>query len=226
MDNLPQNTYPPTTTTAQHSTPTPTTRQTSSPLLTLPPELRNQIYSLALTSSSTTKPRPTTPTGALQRPALLKTNVQLRAETTQLWFAQTSFQIPLNPSNLSNLHSFLSNLGPANLAVLGGLELQYTHCVGGGGQAVGTGTGRGEYPHPRSRQAGIRDLLVLLAEAGTRMHAVEVSTATCACRMGGRCKSSARAYVSEFRMLLGAFRSTSEEGGGRGSVRGQDGGEF
>ncbi|KAI7324289.1 hypothetical protein KC340_g6425, partial [Hortaea werneckii] len=113
--------------------PTPTTRQTS-PLLALPPELRNKIYSLALTSSST-KPRPT-PTGRLQRPALLKTNVQLRAETTQMWFAQTSFQLSLNPSNLSNLQHVLSNLGPANLAVLGGLELQYTHCVVGG-QAVG-----------------------------------------------------------------------------------------
>ncbi|KAI6847083.1 hypothetical protein KC332_g2657 [Hortaea werneckii] len=183
--------------------PTPTTRQTS-PLLTLPPELRNKIYSLALTSSSA-KPRPT-PTGRLQRPALLKTNVQLRAETTQMWFAQTSFQLSLNPSNLSNLQHFLANLGPANLAVLGGLELQYTHCVGGG-QAVG---GRGEYPHPRTRQAGIRDLLFLLAEAGVRMDALEVSTARCKCREGGRCKSSARAYVIESKMLLGAFRSTSE----------------
>ncbi|GAB1726771.1 hypothetical protein NU195Hw_Modified_33t1 [Hortaea werneckii] len=188
-------TMPSPTTPPQQPTPPPQT----SPLLTLPPELRNKIYSLALTSSTKLTP---TPTGHLQRPALLKTNLQLRAETTQLWSAQSSFRIPLNPSNLSNLHAFLSNLGRANLAVLGGLELQYTHCVQAGGG----------YTHPSTRQQGVLALLLVLAEAGVRMEGLEVSTAGCKCRDGGRCRSEARAWVCGFRMLMVGFRSTLEGG--------------
>ncbi|RMY68459.1 hypothetical protein D0863_07098 [Hortaea werneckii] len=180
----------------------PTPPPETSPLLTLPPELRNKIYLLALTSSTKRVP---TLTGRLQRPALLKPNIQLRAETTQMWSASTTFQLPLNPSNLSNLHAFLSNVGRANLGVLGGLELQYDHCVVQAG---------GCYTHPSTRQEGVLALLVVLAEAGVRMDAVEVSTAGCKCREGGRCRSSARAWVCGFRMLLGGFRSTLE--GGRG----------
>ncbi|RMZ11339.1 hypothetical protein D0860_03472 [Hortaea werneckii] len=195
MNNMTKTTSSPTTPT-QSPTPPPQT----SPLLTLPPELRNKIYSLALTPTTTTTKTVPAPTGQLQRPALLKTNTQLRAETTQMYFASTCIQIPLNPSNLSNLQHFLQNLGRANLAVLGGLELVYTNCIQAGGG----------YTHPSTRQQGVLGLLVMLAEAGVRMDAVEVSTAKCKCREGGRCKSSARAYGWDFGRLVGGFRITLE----------------
>ncbi|RMZ07191.1 hypothetical protein D0862_04350 [Hortaea werneckii] len=179
------------------------TNQQTSPLLTLPPELRNRIYSLALTSNSKINP---TKTGLLKRPALLQTSHQIRAEATQMWFACNAFQLPLNPSHPTNLHNFLSSTGKANLAVLGKLELQYAVCVAAGDS----------YTHPSTKQPSILALLYLLAEAGVRMQVLEASTARCACRSGGRCKSSARAYVYAFRMLLGAFRSSAE--GGRGSA--------
>ncbi|RMY58255.1 hypothetical protein D0865_02706 [Hortaea werneckii] len=148
------------TITEQHQPPTPQT----SPLLTLPPELRNKIYSLALTSPSKLTP---SKTGHLKLPALLQTCVQIRLEATQMWFAQTTFQIPLNPSNLSNLHTFLETCGKANLAVLHKLELQYAVCAAATGDA---------YAHPSTRQPGILALLYLLAEAGVGMWGLEAVT--------------------------------------------------
>ncbi|KAI7370787.1 hypothetical protein KC328_g17681, partial [Hortaea werneckii] len=139
------------TTTEQHQPPT---HQTS-PLLTLPPELRNKIYSLALTSPSKTTP---SKTGHLKHPALLQTCVQIRREATQMYFAQTTFQLHLNPSNPTPLHTFLETCGPANPAVLSKLELQYAVCAAA---AMGDA-----YAHPSTKQPSILALLYLLAEAG------------------------------------------------------------
>ncbi|RMY22771.1 hypothetical protein D0866_11850 [Hortaea werneckii] len=193
-----------TTTTGQHQ---PLTHQTS-PLLALPPELRNKIYSLALQPPS--KTTPSSKTGHLKHPALLQTCVQIRLEATQMYFAQTTFQLPLNPSNLHPLHTFLETCGPANLAVLHKLELQYAVCAAATGDA---------YAHPSTRQPSILALLYLLAEAGVRMQGVEASTGRCRCRRGGRCKTTARAWVYAFEMLLGGFRGSGESGG-RVGVRG------
>lgn len=177
-----------------------TSSQQTSALLNLPPELRNRIYSLALTSPSKITPAKT---GHLKHPALLQTCTQIRTEATQMWFARNAFQLPLNPSNLANLHSFLESSGKANLAVLQSLTLQYTVCAAAGDS----------YAHPSTKQPGILALLYLLAEAGVKMQDLEASTARCPCRAGGRCKTSARAYVYAFKMLLGAFRGSSAEGG-------------
>ncbi|RMY69279.1 hypothetical protein D0863_06557 [Hortaea werneckii] len=204
MSNLAKNISSLTTTEQHH----PPTHQTS-PLLTLPPELRNKIYSLALKSPS--KTTPSSNTGHLKHPALLQTSVQIRTEATQMYFAQTTFQLPLNPSNLHPLHTFLETCGPANLAVLHKLELQYAVCA-----AAATGDA---YAHPGTKQPSILALLYLLAEAGVRMQGVEASTGRCRCRRGGRCKTTARAWVYAFEMLLGGFRGSGESSG-RVGVRG------
>ncbi|KAI7003046.1 hypothetical protein KC355_g9430, partial [Hortaea werneckii] len=110
-----------------------------------------------------------------------------------MWFAQTTFQLPLNPSNLAPIHTFLETCGPANLAVLHKLELQYAVCAAATGDA---------YPHPSTRQPSILALLYLLAEAGVGMRGLEASTGRCKCWGGGRCKTTARAWVYAFEMLV------------------------
>ncbi|RMX89610.1 hypothetical protein D0869_00736 [Hortaea werneckii] len=177
------------TITEQHQ---PRTQQTS-PLLTPPPELRNKIYSLALTSPFKTHSFQNRTPQTTRLTPNLPTNPH-----------RSDPNLPLNPSNLVPLHAFLRTCGKANLAVLHKLELQYAVCAAATGDA---------YAHPSTRQSSILALLYLLAEAGVGMWGLEASTARCKCQGGGRCRTTARAWVYAFEMLVGGFRGSGAEGG-------------
>lgn len=61
-----------------------------SPLPNLPPELRNRIYSSALASSSDIS---IPATSKLANPPLLQVCRQIKAECTQLYYAENEFRI-------------------------------------------------------------------------------------------------------------------------------------
>ncbi|KAK4953881.1 hypothetical protein LTR10_008485 [Elasticomyces elasticus] len=65
-----------------------------SALLLLPPELRNRIYTLALSS---TKPIIISVSTGLPKPSLLKVCRSVTAETTQLYYACNTFELHLAP---------------------------------------------------------------------------------------------------------------------------------
>lgn len=60
-------------------------------LLSLPPELRNEIYSLALVKDTPITVSTSLP--YLKEPALLAVNQQMRSETLPIWYSENTFQI-------------------------------------------------------------------------------------------------------------------------------------
>lgn len=68
--------------------------QTNSPLLTLPPELRNKIYDYALVETE-----PILVTTAFTQPPLLRICSQVRSEALPMWYTETYFTIPVVDCN-------------------------------------------------------------------------------------------------------------------------------
>ncbi|KAF7192426.1 hypothetical protein HII31_05940 [Pseudocercospora fuligena] len=74
-----------------------------SPLLSLPPELRNQIYDLILISPLGSKP---TITGTFSPPPLLSVCSQIRSEALKLWLSANVFSITILDCDVSLAKKF------------------------------------------------------------------------------------------------------------------------
>ncbi|KAK5120769.1 hypothetical protein LTR85_005835 [Meristemomyces frigidus] len=118
----------------------------TSPLLSLPPELRNNIYSFALTPTNETPENEieVPADGRLAHPSLLKVCKQITEEATELYYATTTFYLSFTPSDLSPVKSWLDIIGTKNATVIDRVvtvldahkeqELIGRQSVGSGGQ--------------------------------------------------------------------------------------------
>ncbi|KAK4888440.1 hypothetical protein LTR27_012663 [Elasticomyces elasticus] len=79
-----------------------------SALLSLPPELRNRIYTLALSSA---EPVIISLSDGLSKPSLLKVCRSVTAETTQLYYASNTFELHLAPRTSLVVVARLRTLG-------------------------------------------------------------------------------------------------------------------
>ncbi|KAK6389418.1 hypothetical protein LTR65_006799 [Meristemomyces frigidus] len=84
-------------------------------LLQLSAELRNNIYSLALTSDEEIK---VPADGRLARPALLKACTQIMQEATGLYYASNKFVLEFTPTDLSPVKLWLQTIGTKNAIVI------------------------------------------------------------------------------------------------------------
>ncbi|KAK5735334.1 hypothetical protein LTR17_008186 [Elasticomyces elasticus] len=80
---------------------------TTSPLLLLPPELRNEIYTLSLSCS---QPIVVAEYIRPERPSLLKVCRSISAEATQLYYACNTFNVYLAPTASQTVDGWLSSL--------------------------------------------------------------------------------------------------------------------
>lgn len=98
-----------------------------SPLISLPAELRNEIYDLALTHSD--GPIDVTSDEKPNEPALLATCVQIRTEATPIFYANNSFRFGTIAKRVSEgknlrLRHRLETLGERRCAFITTLQLQ------------------------------------------------------------------------------------------------------
>ena len=89
-------------------------------LLKLPAELRNAIYTLALSFDEDIM---VSTVHKLRRPALLKTCKQIRAEATLLYFSSTTFHLVISPTELKFTKTWLRSIGRESAAAINPLLL-------------------------------------------------------------------------------------------------------
>ncbi|KAI5364489.1 hypothetical protein Slin14017_G043790 [Septoria linicola] len=98
------------------------TRPATSALLSLPPELRNQIYQHALVSPT---PMSINNSNIFRLPALLSTNKQIHRETFSMWYRQNTFHLDLLRPITTNVSAFTAAANRTGLVTLifeGGIE--------------------------------------------------------------------------------------------------------
>lgn len=83
---------------------------TASPILSLPPELRNEIYGYALMATNEIVKISTE--GDDYHPALLRTCKQIRNEARPLWYATAEFRAIVDSDNASGPFNWISRVHP------------------------------------------------------------------------------------------------------------------